>query len=91
MVSVPAWATGVLVVCALLFALGYWTYHQVETSLRQMRASTMQTLLDSEVNALRVWIAEEIGDTERIARDPRVRDSIVEGHAAVNEMALDAF
>jgi hypothetical protein len=68
----------VLVVSALLFALGYWTYRQVETSLREIRAGTMRSLLDSEVNALRVWIAEEIGDAERIARDARVRERIVD-------------
>jgi serine/threonine-protein kinase len=63
---------------ALLFALGYWTYRQVETSLREIRAGSMKSLLDSEVNALRVWIAEEIGDAQRIARDARVRERIVE-------------
>jgi hypothetical protein len=68
----------VLIVSALLFALGYWTYRQVETSLREIRAGTMKSLLDSEVNALRVWIAEEIGGVERIARDPRVSERIVE-------------
>jgi serine/threonine-protein kinase len=36
----------------------------------------MQSLLDAQVNALRVWVREEIGDAERLARDPRVRDSI---------------
>jgi len=75
---VPAWATVVLVVAAALLALGYWTYRQVETSLRGMRADTMKSLLDSEVNALRVWIAEERADAERIARDPRVREAIVQ-------------
>ena len=74
----PAWATVVLVVAAALLALGYWTYRQVETSLRGMRADTMKSLLDSEVNALRVWIAEERADAERIARDPRVREAIVQ-------------
>ena len=67
-----------LVVAALLVAIGYWTYHQVESSLRDMRAATMRSLLDSEINALRVWINEEIGDAQRIARDPRVRDAIVQ-------------
>ena len=66
-----------LAVCALLTALGYWTYHAVETSLREIRAGNMRSLLDSEVNALRVWIAEELGDAERIARDPRVAEAIV--------------
>jgi tRNA A-37 threonylcarbamoyl transferase component Bud32 len=68
----------VLIVSTLLFGLGYWTYRQVETSLREIRAGTMKSLLDSEVNSLRVWIAEEIGDAERIARDARVRERIVE-------------
>jgi serine/threonine-protein kinase len=68
----------VLLVSALLVALGYWTYSQVETSLRSLRAGTMKSLLDSEVNALRVWIGEEIGHAERIARDARVRSAIVQ-------------
>jgi hypothetical protein len=66
----------VLLVSAVLVALGYWTYRQVNDSLREIRAGTMKSLLDSEVNALRVWIAEERADAERIARDPRVRDAI---------------
>jgi hypothetical protein len=68
----------VFLVSAVLVGLGYWTYRAVEDSLRELRAGSMKSLLDSEVNALRVWIAEEIGDAERIAREPRVRDSIAE-------------
>src|SRR5204862_102140 len=34
--------------------------------------------LDSEANALQVWIREEISDAERIARDPRVREAVGE-------------
>ncbi|HEX9395685.1 MAG TPA: serine/threonine protein kinase [Burkholderiales bacterium] len=68
----PVWASAVLVVSLFVLALGYWTYHAVEGSLRELRAGTMKSLLGSEVNALRVWVAEEIGDAERIARDPRV-------------------
>ena len=63
-------------VSALLFALGYWTYSQVERSLREIRASMLQSLLDSGVNALRVWINEEIADAQRLARDARVRGAI---------------
>ncbi|HEX2331833.1 MAG TPA: hypothetical protein VHI32_01545, partial [Burkholderiales bacterium] len=65
-----------LVVSALLFALGYWTYSQVERSLREIRANTLQSLLDSGVNALRVWINEEMADAQRLAREARVRESI---------------
>jgi hypothetical protein len=72
----PIWASAVLAVSAIVVALGYWTYNAVEGSLRELRAGTMQSLLGSEVNALRVWIGEEIGDAERIARDPRVREAL---------------
>ena len=78
----PAWVTGVLVAAALLTALGIWTYRQVEGSLREIRAGTMKSLLDSAVNALRVWIAEERSDAERIAREPRVREAIAQLVAA---------
>jgi serine/threonine-protein kinase len=68
----------VLIVAAVLVALGAWTYRQVENSLREIRGATLRSLLDAEVNALRVWIAEELGDAQRIARDPRVRDAILQ-------------
>ncbi|HYN12356.1 MAG TPA: hypothetical protein VET51_06910, partial [Burkholderiales bacterium] len=48
------WASTILVVSVLLLALGYWTYRAVEGSLRELRAESMKTLLDSQVNALRV-------------------------------------
>ena len=69
---------------ALLLGLGFWTYRAVEGSLQELRATTMKSLLDAQVNALRVWVREEIGDAERIAREPRVREAIA-GLATVAE------
>jgi hypothetical protein len=46
--------------------------------LRELRAGTMKSLLGSGVNALRVWVAEEISDAERIARDSRVRVALAD-------------
>jgi serine/threonine-protein kinase len=77
-VSIPAWASAVLVASACLIALGYWTYRAVEGSLRELRAASLKSLLDSEVNALQVWVAEEIGGAGRIARDARIRQAIAE-------------
>ena len=79
-----------LVVSALLFALGYWTYSQVERSLREIRANTLQSLLDSGVNALRVWINEEIADAQRLAREARVRAGIAALRATPNARARRA-
>jgi len=68
----------VLLATVLLFVLGAWTYHAVEGSLREMRAATMTSLLDAQVNALRVWVREELGDAQRIAREPGVRDAVAQ-------------
>jgi len=38
----------------------------------------MMSLLDAQVNALRVWVREEIGDAERIAREPAVKDAVAQ-------------
>lgn len=40
-----------LVVAAALCALGYWTYRQVEASLRELRAGALESLLDSQLTA----------------------------------------
>ena len=76
--SIPAWASAVFFAAAALIALGYWTYRAVEGSLRELRAESMRSLLDSEVNALRVWVSEEIGDVERIAADARMQRAVAE-------------
>jgi serine/threonine-protein kinase len=68
----------VLLGAAALLALGAWTYAAVERSLRELRAATMTSLLDAEVNALRVWMREEIGDAERVAREPAVREAVAQ-------------
>ena len=62
----------------LLLGLGAWTYSAVEGSLQDLRATTMKSLLDAQVNALRVWVREEIGDAERIARETAVRDAVAQ-------------
>jgi eukaryotic-like serine/threonine-protein kinase len=50
----------------------------VESSLRELRTGSMQNLLDSEVNSLRLWVSVELGGAQRIARDPRMRRAVAE-------------
>lgn len=75
-VGVPLWAGIVLASAAALAGLGLWTYRAVDQSVRELRASSMKNLLDSESNALKVWITEEIREAERVAREPAVRDAV---------------
>jgi serine/threonine-protein kinase len=66
----------VLAAAALLLGLGFWTYRAVESSLQELRATTMKTLLDAQVNALRVLVREKIGDGAHNAREPGVKDAL---------------
>lgn len=65
------------IVTVFLVAIGAWTYRTVETSLRELRSDSMHGLLDAQVNSLRAWVAEELADSERIARDPGVRGAVL--------------
>ena len=74
--GVPLWAGIVLASAAVLAGLGIWTYRAVDHSVRELRASSMKNLLDSESNALKVWITEEVREAERVAREPVVQDAV---------------
>jgi serine/threonine-protein kinase len=53
----------------------------------------MKSLLDAQVNALRVWVREELGDAGRIAREPGVRDAVAQlvAEAALPGAERDKF
>jgi len=67
----------VFVVSAFLVALGAWTYHAVESSLRELRAAALASLLEAEAKTLAVWIETHKTDIRRIARDREVREHVV--------------
>ena len=63
-------------VAALLVALGYWTYTAVASSLRELRAAALTSMLEAEVRTLGLWIENHKTDIRRVARDPQVRDAV---------------
>ncbi|MDF3011510.1 MAG: hypothetical protein K0S03_2306, partial [Burkholderiales bacterium] len=65
------------VVSAFLLALGAWTYHAVESSLRELRAAALASTLETQAKTLALWIETHKTDIRRIARDPDVRDHVV--------------
>jgi tRNA A-37 threonylcarbamoyl transferase component Bud32 len=66
---------------ALIFGLvGYWIRDQVEGATRAELASRLQTLLNADVTALRLWFSEKQADAKSFASDGSVQ-------AAVEELA----
>ena len=67
-----AFAVGAIV----LGTLGSWTHHAIEAELKEMRSTTLASVLDAEVQALEVWISEKQLAARRLARDARLRERV---------------
>lgn len=66
-----------LLLLAALFGIGVWAYRGVGESLREIRATGMQTLLNTQVGTLEQWIAERRNEAEQLAADAELNAGIV--------------
>jgi serine/threonine-protein kinase len=62
---------------AALFGIGVWAYRGVGESLREIRATGMQTLLNTQVGTLEQWIAERRNEAEQLAANAELNAGIV--------------
>ena len=64
---------------AIVFGLvGYWIRDKVESATRAELASRLQTLLNADVTALRLWFSGKQADVKSFAADVRIQAAIVE-------------
>ncbi len=66
-----------LLLLAALFGIGVWAYRGVGESLREIRATGMQTLLNTQVGTLEQWIAERRNEAEQLAANAELNAGIV--------------
>jgi tRNA A-37 threonylcarbamoyl transferase component Bud32 len=52
-----------------LLGVGLWAYHGVGNSLREIRATGLSTLLNTQVGTLEQWVAERRHEAEQLAAD----------------------
>lgn len=58
-----------LLLLAALLGVGMWAYRGVGNSLREIRATGMQTLLNTQVGTLEQWISERRNEVEQLAAE----------------------
>jgi len=58
-----------LLLLAALFGIGLWAYQGVGNSLREIRTTGLQTLLNTQVGTLEQWISERRHEAEQLAAD----------------------
>ena len=61
----------------VLLGIGTWTYSAVEESLRGMRATELDSMLDAQTKTLEVWIDDQKLTIKRLARNPEVRAHVI--------------
>ena len=69
-----------LLLLAVVLALGLWSYKRIDGSLREIRATGMQTLLNTQIEALDLWIEEGENQARELAEETEL-------HAALEELA----
>ncbi|MCX7166324.1 MAG: serine/threonine protein kinase [Rhodocyclales bacterium] len=77
-----------LLLLAALLGVGMWAYRGVGDSLREIRATGMQTLLNTQVGTLEQWIAERRHEAEQLAADPELSAGIRKIAAGGSDGAL---
>ena len=65
-----------LLLLVALLGVGVWAYRGVGDSLREIRATGMQTLLNTQVGTLEQWIAERRREVEQLAAEPELNAAI---------------
>jgi hypothetical protein len=66
-----------LLLLLALLGVGLWAYRGVGDSLREIRATGLRTLLNTQVGTLEQWIAERRHEAEQLAADAGLRAAIV--------------
>jgi serine/threonine-protein kinase len=66
-----------LLLLAALLGVGLWAYRGAENSLREIRATGMRTLLNTQVGTLEQWISERRHEAEQLAGDSELSAGIV--------------
>lgn len=61
----------------VLGAVGYWVRNRVEGATRDELASRLQTLLNADIAALRLWFSERQSDAKSFAADVRIQEEII--------------
>ena len=65
-----------LLLLVALLGVGIWAYRGVGDSLRDLRATSMVTLLNTQVEALEQWIAEGRHEAEQLAADAELSATV---------------
>jgi tRNA A-37 threonylcarbamoyl transferase component Bud32 len=74
------------VVGAVIISLvGIWVRDRVDETTRAELASRLQTLLNADIAALRLWLTEQKANAKSFAADVRIREAIIQ----LAEMAKD--
>lgn len=67
-----------LLLLSVLGGIGYWTSHAVHEAIVNVYSTNLQTILDADIEALEIWVKNEIDYAKVHANDPSVSSEVEE-------------
>ncbi len=75
----------------LIAIVGWWTHSSVESAVKTNLASHLQALLDADVAAMDLWLAEKKSDVRALAGDDRLRGPAAELASLATQASPDTL
>src|SRR5947209_622092 len=67
-----------IIAAMVLGGVGWWVDRSVENAMRQQRINELEVMVESSVNAIKVWMGEQKINVKLIAEDERIRPLVAE-------------
>ncbi len=67
-----------IIAAILLGGVGWWVDRSVEGAMREQRATDLNVMVDSSVEALRIWINEQKVNVKLVADDEKIRPMVAD-------------
>jgi len=74
----------------LLGLVGFWVRSRLEGTTKVQLAAQLETMLNADIAALRLWISEQEADAKSFASDARFQEAIAELGALAQDPAITA-
>jgi serine/threonine protein kinase len=84
------WIVPLFVATGVLTAVGWWAHTTVEKAVKENLTADLQTILNTNVATLKIWLQRQITTVDAIAVEPQIKACIQDLVAFTKERGTDA-
>ncbi len=84
------WIVPLFMAASILTGVGWWARTTVEKAVRENLTADLQTILNTNVATLKIWLQKQIAAVDAIAAEPQIKACIQDLVAFAKEKGTDA-